>query len=155
MSIISKSTLLALTISIASVGASFAETISPEVQASQEATLQIAVATASQAWKDAFNAGDAAAAAALYEDDAVMVVEPFGTFTGKDEILAFWTNLVSKGFDDVVYIDTTTVVLDANSARVSASWSMNNASGIITNEYWVLQEDGRALLREDHFEVAQ
>lgn len=155
MSIISKSTLLALAISGVSVGASFAETVSPETQASQEATLLIAVATASQAWKDAFNAGDAAAAAALYEDDAVMVVKPFGTFTGKDEILAFWTDLVSKGFDDVVYVDTKTVVLDGNSASVSASWSMNNASGIITNEHWVLQEDGSALMREDHFEVAQ
>ncbi|MEX0300730.1 MAG: nuclear transport factor 2 family protein [Kordiimonas sp.] len=126
-----------------------------EQQAGADFNVQMAVAKASKAWKDAFNAGDAAGAAALYEDDAVMVVKPFGTFTGKDQILAFWTDLVSKGFDNVVYKNSTMVVLDAKSARVSAEWKMNKAHGIITNEHWVVQPDGRALLREDHFEVAQ
>ena len=45
--------------------------------------------------------------------------------------------------------------MDGSSASVSASWTMNKAHGIITNEHWVIQEDGRALMREDHFEVAQ
>ena len=92
---------------------------------------------------------------ALYEKDAVMVVEPFGRFTGHDEILGFWTSLVDQGFDDVVYSNTTMVVLDDKSARVSADWAMNKASGVITNELWVIQPDGRALLREDHFAVNQ
>ncbi len=127
----------------------------PEAQAAADMNVQIAVATASKAWKDAFNAGDAAGAAALYEDNAVMVVKPFGTFTGKTEILAFWTDIVSKGFDDVVYSNTVTAVLDDKSARIAADWAMNNASGTITNELWVVQPDGRALLREDHFEIAQ
>lgn len=126
-----------------------------EAQAANDLAVQLAVATASKAWKDAFNAGDAAAAAALYEDDAIMVVKPFGTFTGKEEILTFWTDIVSKGFDDVVYSNTVTTILDGQSARIAADWTMNNASGIITNELWVVQADGRALLREDHFEIAQ
>ncbi|MFT6371863.1 MAG: hypothetical protein ACJASL_000626 [Paraglaciecola sp.] len=126
-----------------------------ETKAQTDIDIQIAVANASKAWKDTFNSGDAAGAAALYEEDAVMFVKPFGIFTGKDEILAFWTDLISKGFDDVVYSDTTTVILDEQSARVSADWKMNNAHGVITNEVWVIQADGRALLREDHFEVEQ
>ncbi len=150
-----KSIALATAAAIAFSGAAFAGSDTPEAKAQNDATLQIAVTNASKAWKDAFNAGDAAGATALYEDDAIMVVKPFGTFKGKTEILAFWTNLVNKGFDNVVYSKTTTTILDDHSARVSASWTMNNAHGIITNEYWVLQEDGRALLREDHFEVAQ
>lgn len=123
--------------------------------ATNDYTTQVAVAKASRAWKDAFNAGDAAAATALYEDDAVMVVTPFGTYTGKKEILAFWTDLIQKGFDDVVYSDTSTTIVSAKSARVAANWKMNKASGIITNELWVVQPDGQALLRLDHFEVAQ
>lgn len=126
-----------------------------EGHAATDFNVQVAVATASKSWKDAFNAGDAAGAAALYEDDAVMVVKPFGTFTGKKEIRAFWTDIIAKGFDNVVYSNTVTTVLDAQSARVAADWAMNNANGIITNELWVVQPDGRALLREDHFEIAQ
>ncbi|MTI09492.1 SgcJ/EcaC family oxidoreductase [Rhodospirillaceae bacterium RKSG073] len=125
-------------------------------RATNEYELSLAVATASRAWRDAFNAGDAAAAAALYEEDAVMVAKPFGTFKGREAIQAFWTNLVEKGFDDVIYFNTVTKVdRELTSAQVTAEWKMNNAKGIITNEHWVLQPDGTALLREDHFEVTQ
>ncbi|MEH6528239.1 MAG: nuclear transport factor 2 family protein [Sneathiella sp.] len=149
---------LALAVAIMSGTASNSLQAHAQEAAAQAATdmkIQVAVATASKAWKDAFNAGDAAGAAALYEDDAVMVVKPFGTFKGKEQIHAFWTDLVSKGFDDVVYSKTVTTVLDGKSARVAADWKMNKASGVITNELWVVQSDGRALLREDYFEVAQ
>ncbi|MCR9137688.1 MAG: nuclear transport factor 2 family protein [Alphaproteobacteria bacterium] len=128
-----------------------------ETRAANEYALSTAVATASRAWRDAFNAGDAAAAAALYEEDAIMVAKPFGTFEGRDAIQAFWENLIKGGFDDVVYYNTSTTIVDQTltAAKVSAEWKMNNAHGIITNEHWVLQPDGTALLREDHFEVAQ
>ena len=115
------------------------------VSAIQDEKVQIAVAKASKSWKDAFNSGNAAGAAALYEDDAIMVVKPFGTFKGKKAILAFWTDLVNKGLNVIGY----------DKAQVSADWEMNNAEGVITKELWVLQPDGRALLREDHFEVKQ
>jgi len=126
-----------------------------EAHSANDLKVQLAVATASKAWKDAFNAGDAAGAAAMYEDDATMVVKPFGTFSGRDEILAFWADIIGKGFDDVVYANTITTVLDGESARVAADWTMNKARGIITNELWVVQPDGRALLSEDHFEITQ
>lgn len=126
---------------------------SAEQRAENEAQMQLAIIKASKAWKDAFNAGDAKAAAALYEENAVMVAKPFGTFRGKAEILAFWTDLIEKGFDDVVYINSSLTILDDKSARIAANWKMNNAQGVITNEHWVIQSDGRALMREDHFEV--
>ena len=128
-----------------------------ETRAANEYELITAVAAASRAWRDAFNAGDAAAAAALYEEDAVMVVTPFGTYEGREAIEAFWTDIIASGLDDVIYSNTVTTVLDQSltSARVSADWRMNKAHGVITNELWVLQPDGRVLLREDHFEIAQ
>lgn len=128
-----------------------------EARAASEYELSTAVAKGSRAWRDAFNAGDAAAAAAMYEEDAIMVVKPFGTFEGRAAIKAFWTDIISKGFDGVVYINTTTTVVDQSltAASVSADWKMNNAHGIITNELWVLQPDGTALMREDHFEIVQ
>jgi uncharacterized protein (TIGR02246 family) len=128
----------------------------PAARAIAEYELSKAVAAASREWREAFNRGDAAAAAAMYEEDAVMVAAPFGTFTGRAEIQAFWEGLVQGGYDDIIYRNTQTVVAgDLTSAVVSADWAMNNAHGVITHELWVLQPDGTARLREDHFEVAQ
>jgi len=148
---------LALTLALTAGLSNLAYGETAETRAEKEYALTLAVATASRTWRDAFNAGDAAAAAELYEENAIMVVKPFGTFKGRKAIQAFWTDIIAKGFDDVVYRNTVTTILDPSltSARVSADWKMNNAHGVITNEHWVLQSDGRALLREDHFEIAQ
>ncbi len=124
-------------------------------RAKKECALSTAVAKSSLAWRQAFNAGNADAAAALYQENAVMVAKPFGTFNGREAIRAFWADLIKKGFNDIIYYNTQTRVFSdtLTSASVSAHWKMNNAKGIITNELWVLQADGTALLREDHFEV--
>ncbi|KAJ0391055.1 hypothetical protein ATCC90586_010742 [Pythium insidiosum] len=117
------------------------------------AALLQAVQTASSQWIQAFNSGNAAAAAACYEPDAVMTATPFGTFTGRPSIEGFWTKLVDDGFTDVRYIAPQFTALSDTEMVVSANWTMNKAHGVITKELWVLQKDGRALLREDHFEV--
>jgi ketosteroid isomerase-like protein len=108
---------------------------------------------ASEKWKAAFNSGDAAGCAACYEEDAVMVAKPFGTYRWRAEIEAFWTNLIADGFSDVEYIEPDLRALDAETAHLASGWRMNKASGVITKEIWALQPDGSALLREDHFEA--
>ena len=116
-------------------------------------TIETAARNRLAVWKAAFNAGDAAGCAACYEEDALMVVIPFGEFKGRVAIQAFWTDLISKGFANVNYTDGKVEVLDDTSVVISASWAMNKAHGVITKELWVLQDDGSALLREDRFEV--
>ena len=116
-----------------------------------DSAIETATRLASRQWQAAFNAGDAAGCASCYEETAVMVAEPFGTYTGRAEIQAFWEKLIADGFKDVNYVDPKLEVLDDRSACLSSGWTMNNARGVITKELWVLQEDGRALLREDHF----
>lgn len=144
---------------IALAGVSCATTQSdpfePHEQAQAEQQLINTVAKSSRAWKEAFNSGDASAATAMYEKNALMVAKPFGSFNGHEEIKAFWTGLIEKGFDDVVYENSTFTVIDEKTVRVSADWTMNNAGGVITNELWVVQPNGVALLREDHFEVTK
>ena len=49
--------------------------VNPEAQAQTDLEIQIAVANASKAWKDAFNAGDAAAATALLKEDHFEVAQ--------------------------------------------------------------------------------
>jgi len=119
----------------------------------QEAKVLAAVQSASRKWMAAFNAGDAAGCAANYEDDAVMVVKPFGTFTGRREIETFWDKIITDGFAAVEYVEPEIKVVDETSAVLSSKWRMNKAHGVITKELWVVRDDGIALLREDEFEI--
>lgn len=108
---------------------------------------------ASEQWQRAFNQGDAAGCAAMYEDDATMVATPFGTFSGRQEIQGFWENIIAQGFADVSYIDPEFQPVDGTSVLLTSGWKMNKAHGVITRELWVVQDDGSMRLREDHFEV--
>ncbi len=108
---------------------------------------------ASEKWKAAFNAGDAAGCAACYEETALVVAKPFGTFQGRAEIEALWQQVIGDGFSDVEYLEPKITAADADTAVLTSSWKMNKAHGVITRELWALQADGTALLREDHFEA--
>ena len=119
----------------------------------QKSAVLDAVKLASEHWKDAFNSGDAAGCTAQYEQSAEMIATPFGTFQGRAEIQAFWQKLIDDGFSDVDYVEPQITVIDAQSAKLVSGWKMNNASGVIHEELWVLQNDGSAKLRKDHFEV--
>lgn len=125
------------------------------VQLSNEAREQVlqAVNIASGKWKAAFNSGDYVGCAAQYEVDAVMNAMPFGQFKGREAIQGFWQQLIADGFSDVDYVEPSIEVLDENSAVLKSGWKMNKAAGVITNELWVLQNDGTAKLREDDFEA--
>ncbi|WP_350336094.1 YybH family protein [Coralliovum pocilloporae] len=115
--------------------------------------LKAAVEKASNGWKEAFNAGNAEGCASFYETDATMTAQPFGTFTGREAIQAFWQQIIDGGYADVCYSDIECVQVDDQSVRLSASWTMNKAGGVITNELWVLQADGSMQLRIDEFEA--
>ena len=119
----------------------------------QKSAVLNAVKTASENWKLAFNLGDAAGCACQYEEAAVMHARPFGTFTGISEIQGFWQKLIDDGFSDVEYIDPKIEVIDETCAMLTSYWKMNKASGVIHKEIWVLQDNGKAKLREDDFEA--
>lgn len=112
-----------------------------------------AAQTASRAWQETFNRGDAKGCSDFYSEDAIMRVMPFGEFQGRAEIQEFWEKIISDGFADVKYIDPEMTVVDERSVRLKSGWRMNKAQGVITNELWVLQKDGTALLMEDEFEI--
>lgn len=119
----------------------------------QKDTVLNAVNIASSAWKSAFNTGDTAGCAKQYEENAVMRAEPFGTFTGTEEIQAFWQNLINEGYSDVDYVEPQIEIINPSSAILKSGWKMNKAGGVIHKELWVMQADGTAKLREDHFEA--
>ena len=119
----------------------------------QKAAVLEAVKTASERWKLAFNSGDAVGCANQYEANAVMQARPFGTFTGTSAIQAFWQKLIDDGFTDVEYLEPQIEVVDEKSAILTSHWRMNQASGVIHEELWVVQSDGTAKLRADSFEA--
>ena len=108
---------------------------------------------ASRKWQSYFNQGDAAGCASMYEEDATMVVTPFGTFQGRREIQGFWEGIIAQGFAHVSYVDPRLRPMDGTSVLLTSDWTMNKARGVITHELWVAQPDGSMRLREDRFEV--
>lgn len=108
---------------------------------------------ASEAWKTSFNTGNAAGCAAQYTPDAIMHARPFGTFEGTDAIQGFWQKLIEDGFGDVDYLEPTIEVLDDETVLLKSNWKMNKAGGVIHEEIWKRQPDGKVLLVQDDFEV--
>ena len=105
-------------------------------------------------WKNCFNSGDHLGCSLCYESDAVMHAVPFGIFHGRENIASFWKKLIEDGFKDVDYIDP--VIIESpenNMAILKSKWKMNNAKGVIVQELWVKQPDGKFLLRNDYFVV--
>lgn len=105
------------------------------------------------AWQQAFNSQDAAGCAAQYAEDTVMEARPFGTFTGREEIRAFWQNIMDQGFADVDYTEIKWEPIGEDGYLLTASWTMNKAFGVVHSEHWTVQEDGKARLIADNFEV--
>lgn len=105
------------------------------------------------AWQQAFNRQDAAGCAAQYCEGAVMDARPFGTFTGREEIQAFWQNIMDQGFAEVDYSQVSWEMLTEGGYLLSASWTMNKAYGVVHREHWAVQADGVARLVSDDFEV--
>jgi len=114
-----------------------------------------AVLECSQKWIEAFNKGDADTCIAGYQADAIINAKPLGTFTGTDEIDAFWRPFMASGAGALKYSDVKLEVVDASTVLLSASWTMNVGCGIITLEKWVLQNEGNWLLAQDDFEIQE
>lgn len=105
------------------------------------------------AWQNAFNSQNAEGCAEQYMQDGVMVARPFGTFEGREAILSFWQDLISKGFDEVNYTDVQWEAEGDNGFVLTANWTMNKAYGVIHREHWVIDTDDKARLVYDEFEV--
>ena len=117
-----------------------------------EQTLNVCKAGIS-AWQTAFNRQDAAGCAAQYGENTVMQAQPFGTFTGRKEIETFWQGIIDQGFADVDYTEVKWEASDKGGYILTSKWTMNKAFGVVHHEHWVVENDGKARLAADHFEV--
>lgn len=104
-------------------------------------------------WKAAFNRQDSAGCAGCYAEEAIMYARPFGRFEGRDAIQAFWQGIIEQGFADVSYSDTTWEPHPNGGYMLTSKWTMNNAFGVVHKEHWHIEQDGKARLIFDDFEV--
>ncbi len=105
-------------------------------------------------WQDAFNRQDAAGCAGQYTEDSVMEARPFGTFTGRAEIQAFWQGIMDQGYREVEYSDVKWQQADDGPGYIlTSSWTMNKAFGVVHKEHWIVETDGKARLISDVFEI--
>ena len=105
------------------------------------------------AWQVAFNQQDAAGCAAQYSQDATMEARPMGSFKGQKEIQAFWESIMAQGFHSVEYTDVNWQKEGEDGYILSSNWTMNKAYGVVHREHWQVQEDGKARLISDVFEI--
>ena len=123
----------------------------------QEAAALATCKEAISIWQKAFNNQDAAGCAGQYTADSVMDARPFGTFTGRDAIQAFWQNIMDQGYADVAYTDVKWQAISEEGQEpgyiLTSSWTMNKAFGVVHKEHWVVEADGRARLLTDDFEI--
>lgn len=106
-------------------------------------------------WQKAFNKQDAAGCAGQYTADSVMDARPFGTFKGREQIQAFWQNIMDQGYADVSYTDVVWQASDSAEQGyiLTSKWTMNKAFGVVHKEHWVVEADGKARLLSDDFEI--
>lgn len=105
------------------------------------------------AWQKAFNNQDAAGCAAQYTEDCIMEAKPLGVFKGREEILECWQNIIDQGFTNVEYSNIKWKAAEDGGYILTSSWQMNKAFGIVHREHWIVEQDGKARLKSDSFEI--
>ncbi|XQW84825.1 nuclear transport factor 2 family protein [Thalassotalea piscium] len=104
-------------------------------------------------WQKAFNSQNAAGCAAQYTEDCIMEAKPLGVFKGREEILGCWQNIMDKGFADVKYSNVKWEAAQDGGYILTSSWEMNKAFGVVHREHWIVEQDGKARLKSDSFEI--
>ena len=109
----------------------------------------------SREWIQDFNNKNAKGCIEAYTVDAVMNARPMGEFKGISEIEGFWKPFIESGAGELEYSNVTLAVENDNTVLLRADWSMNIGKGVIIQERWVKQADGKWLLEYDDFEVQE
>ena len=117
--------------------------------------LEAEVLERSRQWVQDFNNKNVKACVDAYSINAVMDAKPLGTFKGISEIEGFWKPFIETGAGELEYSNVVVVVENENTALLKADWKMIIGRGIVIQERWVKQPDGKLLLEYDDFEVQE
>jgi len=113
------------------------------------------VLESSRNWIANFNNGNASACIDAYTNDAVMNVKPFGTYKGIQEIEGFLKPFLETGAGELEYSNVNVAIENETTVLLTADWKANIGRGIIVQERWAKQKDGKWLLEFDDFEIQE
>jgi len=82
-----------------------------------------------------------------------MEAKPLGTFKGREAIQQCWQSIIEQGFADVEYSHVTWEPSKDGGFILTSSWVMNKAFGVVHREHWLVEQDGKARLQSDSFEI--
>ncbi len=109
----------------------------------------------SRQWIQDFNNKNVKGCVDAYTADAVMNARPMGTYKGIGEIEGFWKPFIETGAAELEYSNVEVAVENENTVLLRADWKMNIGKGVVIQERWVKQSDGKWLLEYDDFEVQE
>ena len=109
----------------------------------------------SKQWIQDFNNKNAKGCIKAYTVDAVMNARPMGTYKGIGEIEGFWKPFIETGAAGLEYSNVEVAVENENTVLLRADWKMNVGKGVVIQERWVKQADGKWLIEYDDFEVQE
>lgn len=102
------------------------------------------------AWTTAYNAGDAAKLAALYDKDAILSTRPDGNVEGKDAIEFFW-KMDFGGNKPTTKLDMTDAYMAGDLAHLEGQYEVNDQGKITKGHYvqlWMQEGDDWRIHRE-------
>jgi uncharacterized protein (TIGR02246 family) len=102
------------------------------------------------AWTTAYNAGDAAKLAALYDKDAVLSTRPSGSVEGKDAIEFFWKNDFGGG-KPTTKLEMTDAYMAGDLAHLEGEYEVTDKGKISKGHYvqlWMQDGDDWRIHRE-------
>jgi ketosteroid isomerase-like protein len=103
-------------------------------------------------WTDAYNSGDAARLAALYDENARLTMPGEATVTGRGEIETFWTDDIGSS-DSATELDLRDAYVEGGLAHLEGAYRVTGKDGAVlaTGEYlqlWVREENEWRIHRE-------
>ncbi len=119
--------------------------------ASDEGTLE-AVRTASAHFPEVYAQGDAAAVAALYTEDGMVMAPNSAVLTGDADIAAFWQGAMDAGVTELeIVAEELEVVGDTAIERGNAQLFLADGTSVDTIKYILIwkEQDGEWLLHRD------
>lgn len=106
-------------VSLGSAGRSFKITLRGDMTSEDIGQM---VKASNDTWNDAFNRGDAAAVAACYKDDAMVLPPTHNVISGAQQIKDFWASVIGAGFGQHT-IEVIDVQKQGDAAWLAGKWT--------------------------------
>ncbi len=93
------------------------------------------LAGTTQAWEAAFQAGDAAAIAAMMSEDAILMPPNAGLVEGREDIEAYWASFIAMGLEATLEVDE--VHTDGDLGYKRGRYELSADGSVVDHGKWI------------------